>query len=146
MNLYKVEHRVGIKRSVDDIYAIVQDINSWPSWSPIHKASNGELKFAGKVSLDETYEGLGRWELSGHIEDYSPLSHIHVRIPRPFWEGSLIRYFEFEILSNEGCSFCVGAAFGGFLSIREGRRHAKALKNGFEAMGNALKTLSEARL
>jgi hypothetical protein len=145
MSLYKIEHRVGIKRPVDDVYEIIANINNWPSWSPIHLKAEGELKFGARFYLDETYQGLGRWEQSGFIEDYTPLSHIHVKIPRPFWAGNLIRYFEFEILSNEGCSFCVGAAFDGFLSKREGKRHAKALKLGFEAMGEALKTLAESK-
>jgi len=143
MNLYKVEHRVGIKRPVDDVYEIIRNIEAWPTWSPIHIRAEGELKFGAKFALEETYEGLGRWEVSGHVNDYTPLSHIHVRIPRPFWVGSLIRYFEFEILSDQGCSFCVGAAFGGFVSMREGKRHAKSLKSGFEAMGEALKIKAE---
>jgi hypothetical protein len=143
MALFKVEHRVGINKSVDDVYAIVGDINAWPSWSPIHKAAAGSLKFGTPVALEEYYQGLGTWEIKGTLVDYAPLSHIHVDVPKRFWEGKLIRYFEFEILSDHACSFTVGAAFDGFLSKREGKRFKKYIKAGFEAMGEALKAKAE---
>jgi hypothetical protein len=143
MALFKIEHRIGINRSVDEVFEIIADINAWPTWSPIHKSSSGELRFGAPVTLNEYYQGLGTWDISGSIGDYTPLSHIHVMVPKRFWEGSLIRFFEFEQLSDEACSFTVGAAFGGFFSVREGKRFKKHLKSGFIAMCEALKAKAE---
>lgn len=141
---YKVEYRIGIAAPVDDVYDILAEIEQWPEWSPIHKKATGKLSFGAPVALEEYYEGLGTWELTGFVADWTPLSHIHVTVPKKFYEGRLIRYFEMDALSESGSSFSVGALFGGFLSEREGRRFSKFLKAGFEQFATALKEKSEA--
>ncbi|MDI7773778.1 SRPBCC domain-containing protein [Asticcacaulis sp. EMRT-3] len=140
----KVEQRVGIAAPVDEVYAILADIESWPQWSPIHKAASGQIAFGAAVRLEENYAGLGTWEQQGVVADYQPLSHIHVSVPKRFYAGTLIRYFEMDILSETGTSFSVGALFGGFLSQREGKRYRSYLREGFAAFAEALKTKAEA--
>jgi len=140
----KIEHRIGISAPVDDVWDVIADINGWTAWSPIHKAASGELHFGGRIHLEEAYEGLGVWEIDGVIADWTPLSHIHISVPKPFYAGSLIRFFEFDALSDYGCAFSLGAVFQGFLSEREGRRYRPFLRKGFEAFGEALKEHVEA--
>ena len=143
MSPYRIEARIGISCPVDHAYERLSQIDQWPRWSPIHKAATGTLGFGAFVAFEEYYEGLGRWEVSGTVADYSPLSHIHIVVPKPFWAGSLIRYYEFEILSDTACSFTAGAAFDGFFSVREGKRYGTFLKSGFQAMAEALKSHAE---
>jgi hypothetical protein len=140
----KIEQRVGIAAPVDDIYELVADIGRWPEWSPIHLAATGELHFGAPVHLEERFEGLGTWEIHGVVADWSPLSHIHIDVPKPFYAGKLTRYFEFESLSETGSIFTVGALFNGLLSEREGWRYAKFLRTGFAAFGEAVKAKAEA--
>lgn len=142
--VYKVEARVGIGVPVDDVYDIIAEIDAWPTWSPIHKAASGKLAFGAPFHTEEHFDGLGLWEIDGTISDWVPMSHIHVHVPKKFFEGQLIRYFEFESLSETGSSFTAGALFSGFLSEREGRRYGKHFREGFHAFGEALKTKAEA--
>ena len=141
----KIEQRIGIAAPVDEVYDLLADIESWPSWSPIHTAASGRVGFGAPVRLEEHYEGLGTWEQSGAVADYQPLSHIHIAVPKPFYAGRLIRYFELDILSEAGTGFAVGALFDGFLSEREGRRYRKYLREGFHAFAEALKARAEAQ-
>ncbi len=140
---YKVEYRIGVATPVDDIYELIADIDAWTQWSPIHKAATGALRFGAPFHLEEQYEGLGLWEIDGTLADWSPYSHIHVFIPKPFYAGKQMRYFEFEALSQTGSAFTVGAVFDGFLSEREGRRYAKYLRRGFQAFAEAAKAKAE---
>jgi hypothetical protein len=144
--VFKIEHRIGIKAPVEEVYEVIADVARWPHWSPIHKKTAAKLAFGAPISLDEYYEGLGRWEVSGVISDWSPLSHIHIDVPKPFYAGSLTRFFEFERLSEAGSVFAVGAVFSGFLSEREGKRYRKYLKAGFQAMAEALKMKVESAI
>ncbi|ESQ79913.1 SRPBCC domain-containing protein [Asticcacaulis sp. YBE204] len=139
----KIEKRIGISTAVDVPYEIMADINSWPSWSPIHKSAEGTLGFGAPVKFEEYYEGLGTWEVAGFVDDWTPLSHIHIGVPKKFYEGSLIRFYEFEILSDTACHFTIGAQFSGFLSEREGKRYRKFLREGFEKFAEALKAKAE---
>ncbi len=141
---YKIEVRVGIAAPVDDVYDVVADIENWPSWSPIHKQAAGTLGFGAPMTMEEYFEGLGTWETAGAVSDWTPLSHIHISVPKPFYAGTLIRYYEFEALSNTGTAFSLGAHFNGFLSEKEGRRFAKFIRPGFEKMAEALKAKVEA--
>ena len=140
---YKVEYRIGVAAPVDDVYDLVADIESWTQWSPIHKAANGQLKFGAPIHLEEQYDGLGTWEIDGVLSDWSPYSHIHVFIPKPFYFGKQVRYFEFETLSQTGSAFTVGALFNGFLSEREGRAYGKYLKTGFQRFAETVKARAE---
>jgi len=140
---YKVEYRIGVTTPVDDIYDLLADIDSWTQWSPIHIAASGSLHFGAPFHLEEKYEGLGTWEIDGNLADWSPYSHIHVFIPKPFYAGKQMRYFEFEALSETGSTFTVGALFDGFLSEREGRAYGKYLKKGFQAFAEAAKAKAE---
>lgn len=141
----KVEHRIGVAAPVDDIYELLEDINAWPEWSPIHKAARGELHFGYPIHLEEHYEGLGTWEIDGIIDDWSPLSHIHVNVPKPFYAGKLVRYFEMDALSDQGSTFTIGALFSGYLSEREAKQYRPFLRKGFEAFAEAVKAKAEAR-
>ncbi len=140
---YKVEYRIGVAAPVDDVYDLVCDIESWTQWSPIHKAASGQLKFGAPIHLEEQYEGLGMWEIDGVLSDWSPYSHIHVFIPKPFYAGKQVRYFEFEALSQTGSAFTVGALFNGFLSEREGRAYGKHLRKGFQLFAETVKARAE---
>ena len=141
---YKVEYRIGVAAPVDDVYDLVCDIESWTQWSPIHKAASGQLKFGAPIHLEEQYEGLGMWEIDGVLSDWSPYSHIHVFIPKPFYAGKQVRYFEFEALSQTGSAFTVGALFNGFLAEREGKLISGPVKRGFTAFAEAVKAKAEA--
>jgi hypothetical protein len=141
---WKIEQRVGIAAPVDDIYDLIADIGRWPEWSPIHQAATGELHFGAPVHIEERFEGLGVWEIDGVVADWSPLSHIHINVPKPFYAGKLIRYFEFEGLSETASFFTVGALFSGLLSEREGKRYGKFLRAGFAAFAETAKAKAEA--
>ncbi len=141
----KIEQRIGVAAPVDDIWDIISDIKAWPEWSPIHKAASGEMHFGAPVHSEEYFEGLGTWEIDGRITDWSPLSHLHIFVPKPFYAGQLMRYFEMEALGDKASSFTVGALFQGFLSEREGKRYRSFLRKGFEAFANAVKARAEAR-
>jgi hypothetical protein len=142
--MYRIEYRVGIAAPVDDAYDLVADIEGWPQWSPIHKKATGTLSFGAPIGLEEYYEGLGTWELAGSLADWQPYSHIHVAVPKPFYAGTLIRYFEFDALSAQGSTFAVGALFNGFLAEREGRMISGPVRRGFTAFAEALKARAEA--
>lgn len=141
--LFKVEHRIGINARVDDVWDVLADISKWSEWSPIHNVAEGEMRFGAPVHLEEHYQGLGTWEVRGTIDDWMPLSHIHIHVPKPFWAGTLVRYVELIELSPQSTSVAFGAAFGGFFSVREGKRFKKHIRAGFEAMNEALKAKME---
>jgi len=140
---YKIEHRVGIAAPIDDVYEIIANIDGWSDWSPIHRRATGHLGFGAPVSMEEYFEGLGTWETEGAVSDWTPLSHIHIVVPKPFYAGTLIRYYEFEALSDTGTAFSLGAHFNGFLSEREGRKFSRLIRPGFERMAEALKSKAE---
>ena len=140
----KIEQRIGIAAPVDDVWDLISDVPSWPQWSPIHRKAEGELHFGGTVALEEYYEGLGTWELQGAVADWSPMSHLHISVPKPFYAGKLTRYFEMEALSDTGSTFTLGALFEGILSEREGRAYRSFLRDGFGRFCEALKTKAEA--
>ena len=142
--MFRIEHRIGIAAPVDDAYDLMAEIETWPDWSPIHKRASGKLSFGAPIALEEYYEGLGTWELSGALADWQPYSHIHVAVPKPFYAGTLIRYFEFDALSAHGSTFSIGALFQGFLAEREGRMISGPVRRGFTAFAEALKAKAEA--
>ena len=139
----KIEQRIGVAAPVDDVWDMIADIPSWPQWSPIHRTAEGAPHFGAPVHLEEYYEGLGVWEVHGVVDDWTPLSHLHISVPKPFYAGKLVRYFEMEPLTETGSTFTVGALFSGYMSVREGKAYREFLQRGFSSFAEALKVRAE---
>lgn len=135
----KIEHRLGVPASAEVVWAAIADISAWPTWNPLYVKAVGVLRIGSVVELEAVLPGQKPRAIRALIVDWVPNEQI-------LWKASLlgglvrtVRYIEIERLSADGCIFANGEIFSGVLGPTVARRLRRPLRQGFAAMGEAVK-------
>ena len=134
----KIEHRIGIPAPAEAVWSVLADLEGWPAWNPLYPAARGQLRIGSQLDLEVAFPGTASRAIRPVVADWVPNDQIHWRL-RLF--GGLLRstrYLEIEALTETGCIFTNGEVFDGPLAFAMGRMR-RSLKDGFRAMGEALK-------
>ena len=145
MSGVKIEHRIGIQASAEEIWAVVSDLERWPAWNPLYPKANGSLRIGSQLDLEVAIPGANPRAIRPVILDWVPNDQIHWRLS--MFAGLLksLRYIEIEALTETGSIFTNGELFEGPIGPTLAKRMRRPLRAGFAAMGEALKAQVEAR-
>ena len=141
---FKVEHRIGVQRSAEEVWAAIYDLQAWADWNPMYPAAQGKLLIDAPLTLTERVGGRTE-TYAATVGDWSPHSQIiwtrrtHAGLVRH------VRYLEMEALTEQGCIFANGVLMdgpGADVLVFKPRR--LALRRAFAAMGEAVKARTEA--
>ena len=137
----RIEHRIGVAAPADTIWELLADVERWPAWNPLYPQAKGKLGIGAPLKLTEALPGRPPRNVSPVVVDWEPLAQI-------LWRenglmGRTVRYIEIEILTETGCIFANGAFFHGLLGEQEAKTHRRAIHQGYERFGQAVKQLAE---
>jgi hypothetical protein len=139
----RIEHRLGVKATADQIWALLEDLPAWPSWNPMYPQAKGRIGFGELLTLTEALPGGEPRALTPRVSTWTPREQI-VWVEKRGLMANSIRYFEIDELSPEGgCIFANGEIFSGWLGERYAKRHGRALKEQYEAVCEALRARVE---
>jgi hypothetical protein len=144
MSLVKLEHRIGVKASAETIWAVIADFERWPRWCTLYPRAVGAIRIGAQLDLDVAIAGQPTRAIKPVVLDWVPNEQLHWRLSML---GGLVRstrYFEIEQLAPGSCIFSNGELFGGILGPTIARRLRGPVRDGFRAMGEALRDLAEA--
>jgi len=139
----KIEHRLGVQAPADIIWPIMSDLSSWPDWNPLYPAAKGEIHIGERLTLDVAVPGQPVRTIQPRVLDWAPNDHIHWRLTLMRGLVTSTRYLEIEVMGETNCIVSNGELFDGPLH-RLVRGQRRALREGFTAMGEAIKTRAEA--
>jgi hypothetical protein len=140
----KLEHRIGIQAPAEVIWESLVDIGSWESWNPLYPRAEGTVRIGNTLNLLLELPGQKPRQIQPVILDWAPEDHIHWRLKLMGGWVKTIRYLEIEALSETGCIFSNGEIFDGLLGPSIAKRHRRAIRSGFAALGEALQLRAEA--
>jgi hypothetical protein len=140
----KIEHRIGVQAPAEAIWSVISDIEGWSQWNPLYPRAVGALRIGGQLELDVAIPGQPMRTLKPVILDWVPNDQIHWRVTMLGGLVKTIRYIEIEILTETGCIFSNGEVFGGYLGPSIAKRMQGGIRQGFRAMGEAVKARAEA--
>lgn len=137
----RVEHRIGVAAPPDVIWELVSDVDKWASWNPLYTEAKGRIGVGETLHLIEALPGRPSKAIQPVIVDWEPRNQI-------VWKAGgmlskCVRYIEIEALSETGCIFANGAFFHGLLGEQEAKGIRRSIYQGYEALGEAVKRLSE---
>jgi hypothetical protein len=136
---FKIEHRLGLPVPPEAIWEVISDINSWGAWNPLYTRAEGTLRIGAQLDLDLALRGHKVRVIRPTIVDWVPNEQIHWRLSMVGGLVKSIRYIEIEKLSEAGCIFANGELFDGPLGPTVARRMRREIREGFAAMGEAVK-------
>ena len=141
----KIEHRIGIPATAPRIWEALSDISAWSQWNPLYTRANGTLRIGAQLDLDVALPGQAKRTIRPVIADWVPNDQIHWNLRLLGGLVKSTRYLEIEQLTDTGCIFTNGELFDGLLGPSIAKRMRRELREGFAAMGEALKARVEAR-
>jgi len=140
----KLEHRIGIQAPDEIVWEILSDIPGWASWNPLYPKAEGVIRIGERWTLDLALPGQTPRTINPVILDWAPFDHIHWRTSVMRGWVRTVRFLEIEKMGPENCIFSNGELFEGLLGGPLARRLRGPVRQGFAAMGEALKARSEA--
>lgn len=142
MSWWKAEYRVGVLAPADIVWGVFTDLDAWAEWNPLFKSARGYVRIGELIHLEQAVPGKPVEQVAPRVLDWAPNDHIHMTQPRLYGLITSTRYLEIDVMSEEGVVVSCGELFRGNLTgLLRGER--KALKAGYELMGEALKARAE---
>jgi hypothetical protein len=139
----RIEYRLGVKATADDIWAVLEDLPAWPEWNPMYSQAKGRIGFGELLTLTETLSEGAERPLNPRVSTWTPREQIVWIEKRGFLSNS-IRYFEIdELAPGGGCIFANGEIYRGWAAQSYARRNARALKARFTAICEAMQAKVE---
>jgi hypothetical protein len=141
---FRIEHRIGVAASADTIWELISDLENWGGWNPLYPEAKGRLAIGETLKVQEALPGRPQKLITPVVVDWEPRAQILWRHNAGFLSRS-VRYLEIEALSETGCIFANGAFFHGVIGEQQAKANRRAIFQGFEALGGAVKRISEER-
>jgi len=139
----KIEHRVGVAVPADVIWEVISDLPGWAAWNPLYPEAHGVIGYGEKLRLTLVLPGQPPRIIEPRVVDWTPNEAIHWRLSMLRGLVKSVRYLEIESLGPSNCVFSNGEIFSGLLGPRAVRPMRRAIRQGFEAMGEAVRERCE---
>lgn len=144
MDIARIERRIGVRATPDQIWALIADLPGWDRWNPAESGLEGAIAFGGEISLTERIEGLPERRAVTRVGDWQPYSQLVWAENRGLWFRSM-RYFEIEPLDEpNSCIVANGFIFSGLRGEMFFDRNRKFLRHAVDAVAEAWKAAAEA--
>ncbi len=143
MPTVRIEQRLGIAVPPHIIWEAISDLSQWAAWNPMYDRAEGRLSIGAPLSLEERLPGSDHARhIDAKLVDWVPDIQLLWQ-QKPSGGVKTLRYIEIEKLSDVGAIFANGAIMEGW-GTRFVSRHARfALRDGLEAMNQAVKARAE---
>jgi hypothetical protein len=136
---FKIEHRIGVQTPPDQVWEVLTDLESWKDWNPLYTSAEGKIAIGSKLSLTLQLPGAKAEPIAPVVLDWVPLMQLVWRL-RLSMLLHTTRYFELEPLNDgKACVISQGEIFDGFAARFMPKALRKQIRQGFEAMSEALK-------
>ena len=137
---YKVEHRMGVPAPSTVIWDVLSDLGRWSEWNPVYPEVSGLLRIGQTLTIRETFPGVEPRVITPTVIDWVPNEQILWLTKEAGGLVKRIRYIEIEHLTDEdkNCYLSNGEVFDGLLGPRQGKKHRRKLRAGFEALNQAV--------
>lgn len=136
---FRIEHRLGIPASAEQVWAVLGDIEAWPRWTPLYPQVEGKLRIGGTIKVTEQLEGMAPTPSEPFIVDWEPEGQILWRTSAYLGLLKASRFMEIEKLTDTACIFSNGEIFSGAMTRYVPKARRRAIYQAYEAFGEALK-------
>lgn len=139
----KIEHRIGVKAPAETVWAFLSDLTTWSDWNPLYPQASGILRIGAPLTLTLALPGQAARTITPTVIDWVPREQIHWRLSAMGGLVRTVRYLEIEALNEESCVFSNGEIFMGLLGPRTLRQLKRPIRQGFAALGEAVRDRAE---
>ena len=137
----RIETRIGVRATSDQIWEVLADLETWSRWNP-YESVDGRLVFKAPLLVSERFPGQPERVGQAVLADWTPLNRL-VWGEKRGWMFSAIRYFEIDQLEPGSCVFATGVDYSGLRGELFHDKHRPTLRAALNEMGEGMKRLVE---
>jgi hypothetical protein len=137
--VFRIENRLGVQVPAKVVWGVLSDLQHWGEWCPIYPEVQGEIAYGTQLTVTERLPGLEPQVITPTVLDWEPDAQIIWRLSQSWGFLKRVRYFEIDVLSDEGCIFSNGEDWYGRPARYVSPARRRAMREGYEAMGEALR-------
>lgn len=141
----KIEHRIGVPTPPEPIWEVIADLEGWSAWNPLYTQASGAIRIGERLTLRLELPGQKPETIQPRVIDWAPYDHLHWGLSMMGGLVRTVRYIEIEKLNDGACIFSNGEVFGGLLGGLVAKMLRRNLRQGFTAMGEAVRDQALAR-
>lgn len=141
---FKIENRLGVAAPPLVVWEVIADLPAWSEWNPLYTRAEGTIGFGKILTLTLEMPGQEPEVIQPVISSWTPEDLLHWRMSLSGGFLRSTRYLEIHTLTENNCIFSNGEQFSGVASWFFPRSLKRSLRQGFVAMGEALKERAEA--
>ena len=142
--VFRIEHRLGIPVPAEVIWGVLADLGRWGEWNPLYPKAEGRLAIGTQLAITEQIPGFDPERITPTVVDWVPDIQLLWRMSQSFGFLKRLRYFEIDKVAEEGCIFANGEDWYGRPARYVTAAYRRAMREGFEAFGEALSARSSA--
>ena len=144
MDIARIERRIGVRATPEQIWDLIADLPGWDRWNPVETGLEGAIAFGAGIALTESIEGLPERRAASRVGDWQPFSQLVWAENRGLWFRSM-RYFEIQPLDEpNSCIIANGFIFSGLRGEMFFDRNRPHLRHAVDAVAEAWKAAAEA--
>jgi len=140
----RIEKRIGVRATADQLWSLIADLPGWDRWNPVETTVEGAIAFGGEVAFTETIGDLPERRATARVVEWQPYAQLVWSEQRGLWFRSL-RYFEIQELEDgQSCIAANGFIFSGLRGEMYFDKHRPKLRRAVDAVSEAWKAAAEA--
>ena len=144
MDIARIERRIGVRATPDQIWDLIADLPGWDRWNPVETKLEGAIAFGAEIALTERIGDLPERRAATRVGEWQPYSQLVWAESRGLWFRSM-RYFEIEPLDQpNSCIVSNGFIFSGLRGEMFFDRNRRHLRHAVDAVAEAWKAAAEA--
>lgn len=143
METARIERRIGVRATPEQLWALIADLPGWDRWNPVESGLEGAIAFGAGIALTEGIEGLPERRAAVRVGDWQPEAQLVWTENRGLWSRS-VRYFEIQALDEpNACIAANGFIFSGLRGEMFFDRHRARLRHAVDAVAESWKAAAE---
>lgn len=145
MQTTRIENRIGVRASSEQIWDVIADLENWHQWNPYENNLKGSLGFQAPLTLTEAYPEFEDRQVQAVVGEWEPCGQLIWFEKRGFLFQTT-RYFEIQPLESNACILSNGIVFSGLRGEMFHDKHRSKIRPALQTINEQLKALVENKI
>ena len=142
MQTTRIENRIGVRASSEQIWDVIADLENWHRWNPFEKDLKGSLGFSTPLGFTESFPEFPDRAVQATVGEWEPCGQLIWYENRGFLFRTT-RYFEIEPLDRNASILTNGIIFSGLRGEMYHDKHRRKIRPAIQTINERLKEIVE---
>lgn len=140
MDSTRIDNRIGIRASAEQIWEVIEDLTGWQNWNPYERDVEGSFGFSTPLVFREAFPDLRERHVQASVSEWIPAGKLIWSEKRGFLSYST-RFILLDEVEKGATIITNGITFSGLRGEMFHDKHRARIRPAFVDMNARLKAL-----